>query len=924
MTQLRRKRPAQVPVHPLLLYLTVTLLTTWPLAARFSTHIPGDGIDDPALTWNLWWIGERLVNQLEWDIFHVDWMFWPLGINLAFYTLTPLNGLLSLPFQFALSLPFASNTILFLTFGLAAYGGFLLTRWLLSRYQVFNREAIWWASLLAGGIYAFASPKLFYAALGQYNIASSLWIPFAVFYLLRMAERRTYRDPLLAGLFFSFQAWAELTFASFLLLFILLLTLWQVSTLLFTRRQRGVRQRLVGLARSLLLFGLSAGVGLSPFLYAMLPDLLAEGDFFTSGGGFADVFSADLLGLWVPTRLHPIFGAWTATLPFPGDKGQHLYVGYSVLLAGLAGAVWLWRTRKGAGLFWPLMVLIFTWFALGPILRIGGEPSGFPGPFTLLSQLPFFNGNRYPSRFSVMILMGASVLASFGLAALLHRLPHAPARRIVILTFGMFFLFEHLVIPLPLSKAQVPPVYKTIEAQSSGGALLELPTGWRNGARILGRSDIVLMTQQLYQTEHGLRRLGGNTSRNPEYKFTYFARAPLINELIVLMQADALDPNGEPYLDSAIHEDWEKIVSRAATIAPRVFDFLDVDFLVLHPHRVPPMLQQFVDGALPVRMVEEMGTHGEENEALLLYRTEPIETPSAWEVTMDNPMSRLFLAEGWASTPDANGFRYAYRRKVELLLDLPPVAGALTLELTDGPARLESVSLNEQPIWPGASSFTQNGLRIQIADGIADRPVDRLELRFDGLYPASELMTRATVGSQLTIGETGALLPYDRPILVQSAGHDVGDYAHIYLAGRRIDGGGRGYHLAAISGDGDLLDTGHFDTLVDPQGSAEMAAWIENLSPGTIVAGSIADEASFRLGQEATAALVALGIDESPAGLFRASHAFIGVKGAPRGTAMSQISQLSAVQVGVGQPLESDGISAGLGRIGWQTAVADE
>ena len=63
----------------------------------------------------------------------------------------------------------------------------------------------------------------------------------------------------------------------------------------------------------------------------------AEGDFFASGGGFADVFSADLLGYLVPTRLHPLLGEWVATLPFPNDKGQHIFIGYSALVLAMAG-----------------------------------------------------------------------------------------------------------------------------------------------------------------------------------------------------------------------------------------------------------------------------------------------------------------------------------------------------------------------------------------------------------------------------------------------------------------------------------------------------------------------------------------------------------------------------------------------------------
>ena len=80
----------------LLFYLGLALVVTWPLAGHLTTHVTWDGIDDPALAWNLWWAKARLVDQLNPDLFHVGWMFHPIAINLAFYTLTPLNGLLSI------------------------------------------------------------------------------------------------------------------------------------------------------------------------------------------------------------------------------------------------------------------------------------------------------------------------------------------------------------------------------------------------------------------------------------------------------------------------------------------------------------------------------------------------------------------------------------------------------------------------------------------------------------------------------------------------------------------------------------------------------------------------------------------------------------------------------------------------------------
>ena len=83
------------------------------------------------------------------------------------------------------------------------------------------------SAFLAGALYAFASSKLFYAALGQGNIASSQWVPFAALYIVRTARPGgKARDAALAALFLALQAYAEMTYASFLLVFAGLAFVW--------------------------------------------------------------------------------------------------------------------------------------------------------------------------------------------------------------------------------------------------------------------------------------------------------------------------------------------------------------------------------------------------------------------------------------------------------------------------------------------------------------------------------------------------------------------------------------------------------------------------------------------------------------------------------------------------------------------------
>ena len=60
---------------------------------------------------------------------------------------------------------------------------------------------------------------------------------------------------------------------------------------------------------------------------------MRRGRFHGGGGGFADIYSADLAGFALPTQLHPLLGdgcklaafrRCNRTAPAQVDKGQHL------------------------------------------------------------------------------------------------------------------------------------------------------------------------------------------------------------------------------------------------------------------------------------------------------------------------------------------------------------------------------------------------------------------------------------------------------------------------------------------------------------------------------------------------------------------------------------------------------------------------
>ncbi|MGQ9585095.1 MAG: interleukin-like EMT inducer domain-containing protein [Anaerolineae bacterium] len=881
----------------LLLYVAISLVLTYPLVGQLATHVPGDGGDDPALVWNLWWVPHALI-RLRTSPFFCDFLFYPIGINLAFYTLTVWNAFLSVPLQGVVGLVATSNAVLLSSFVLSAYGAFLLARYLLAcrsrlqrdrdgvplRLRAFVVNPVEAAAWLAGFVYGFASPKMFYAALGQFNIASSQWMPFYVLYLVRAFRApRRWREWAMAALFLAFQAWSELTYASFLALFTGAYALGWLAVRVWRREARVCLRPVPGL----FLLGVLTLVAISPVLAAMLPDMLAEGDFFVEGSGFAEVFSADLLGFWLPTQLHPWWGEAVATgFAFPKDKGQHLYLGYGAFVLAVVG---LALRRKRRQIFFALGLLGFGLLALGPKAHLNGQEVGPPLPFDLLQELPFFKGNRYPGRFSVVVLLCLAVLAAYGAAEVLRRFHRPRWRRAVGASLALAMALEYLSIPLPLSDMQIPPAYGVLkDVPGEEWAVLDLPLAWRNGFRIFGLQDPVFMYAQFYQTAHGGRLLSGNTSRNPELKFQYFVEAPLLNNILALENGHALPP-GRQEAD--------------ARLALDVLRFLNVRYVVVHRVKASEALQEYVHSTLPVTLIYE-------DPGYQVYRVERMEGREGKVRTFswEEPLDRLALAEGWSGPSNFEGetVMWAERQRTHLLI--PGGGGALLLR-----ARIFAPGTGQEVrlIWNGQdlggrpllAGWTEPAW--EVPAGMVRQGINRVEMRWARTYPPLSIPVEEPVG------QTGI-----RPaahIYVRSAGLEVGWFGHIYVNGRDVSPGGRGYNVAVMDPEsGEVQRTASFDTHADEAASHALAAFLEAVPEGQLVAVAVNDEASLHLTEEAVAALRSVGAVGDLRSHFRWGHAVIGVKGARPGEALEGVGLLEPVSLAAGQALTKPQVAGAL------------
>lgn len=871
----------------LALYTLLALLLTWPLVLHVGTHVVGDGSDDPALTWNLWWF-RHAVLDLQTSPLTTDFMFYPIGINLVFYTLTLLNDALSLPLQAVFGLVPAANVLLLSSFALSGYGVYLLVRELLAsesgdwRLEIGDWE---FAAFAVGLVYAFSSNKMLYASLGQFNIASSQWIPFYVLYLFKLrSTRHTMRNATLAAIFLLLQAYAEFTFASFLIVLTFFFALFHLRPL----------KAFTPLARSLTLIAFVFLLGFAPILVPMLQEMRVEGDILVQGSGFAEAFSADLLGFFVPSKLHPLLGWLDRWFNF--SYINFVFIGWLTLALALVGA-WAYR-RQFAAKFWSISTLAFVLISLGPSLRVNGNEIAIPLPFTLFQLLPFFKGNRYPSRYSVMITLGVAVLVGLGILYLQRKLgemrgaqrralsrPFISSHFLLFPLISLLLLGEHWSV-LSLSDFRVPSFYQTIRDEPGDFTVLELPLAWRNGFRVTGTLDKIFMLSQFYQTTHQKKMLSGNTSRNPELKFQYFTEAPVINSLIALETGHDLDA-------ATLAQDKQ--------LAPEVMRFFNVRHIVLRPE-AGDRLRPYLETVLP-----DLKLWREEN-GVRVYRL----TPSPAErgragVGIDprSPMARLYFAEGWGELGEQRV--WAQRNETRLLLpvDDARVSWSLSLRLTV-PAEEQKVSVLVNGSWIGSLDVMSgtHDYVLRVNRQWVESDLNEITLHWTKLYGLAY------------VKDFGAGWP---PLVVKSAGEEVGDFAHIWFLGDDCSLNQRGYNVVLFLPQGYhppcwLTKTGSvsFDTFAYSQAAERMAELLESVQGPLRIAIAVRDEASLHRTARLAEALHSIGAKMNPR--WRWSYAFISYPDAKGQVIREDASPIRPAIVSIGERITAPQVA---GAVEW-------
>lgn len=501
-----------------LFYLLLALIITYPLISVFSTHFAGDFTGDAyEYARHIWWYAQAIPRGLS--PFEQPLFAYPDGLPSWYLWGVPLRTFPAFVFAWMMPLPAAWNLTLLLRLALNGYAMF----WVMRRWTGSVP-----AALLSGAAYL-ALPAAQGHLFGGHLDLLTLWgVPLYAWALGEAIQHKDTKAQRHEGGFLlhtphsillTFLTFIASLLGSFVLAVYVLTPITLVVLLrgVWARNWRGVAWALVGV----MLGALGALIFVLPAALELLNSPL------TAAGGSVR-YSGDLLAVFTPSFLHPVWGRLDYTHRVLGVnlvEGS----GYVGVIAGVLALIGFWRVREAR--WWGVVAALAWVFSLGPLLNVLGEPltvniageyqTFVPLPWALFQNLPILNVSRTPGRFLITVGLSVAVLAGYGAAWLFlalkdqqngkategtaQRSPFIkqPAPLVAGILIVLILFDYQSFFPLPTIPAVVPPGIAALAGRADVRAVFTVPSG-----NLLAAKEALWL-----QTAHGLPLIAGQVTR---------------------------------------------------------------------------------------------------------------------------------------------------------------------------------------------------------------------------------------------------------------------------------------------------------------------------------------------------------------------------------------------------------------------------
>jgi hypothetical protein len=547
-------------------YFVIALLIVGHVPTILFNHFIGSQTGDSyEMARNVWWFGFALRNGQE--IFYQSWLGYPNGIDGAVLMSVPLQYFPMWALAMVLPLPIAYNLVVLLWMALNGWSMYWLVKSLapsLAQQTAEERKTSDAPALLAGLVYMAFPTFQTHLAEGHAGLIVAWAAPLYLWALFRYTEAKTgvWRWLVAAVLFFYLSTTGHILQSIFVLLPITaafgLGKLWQRDWLAIGR-----------------IFGmglLASGV----LLVALYPAIRSA----TTESAYGDIqgyvrYSADLLALFSPSFLHPIFDS---ILAYPRRVlGTNLAEGAAYIGLIATVLVILGLVKKREARWWLLLAGLAWILSLGPVLKLFDQPvlingATIPLPFALVQNLPAFNLARTPARFNFTLALALAVMVGYGTQWLWERLGKGHYLLMILLAAGILWEYQSFW-PMPLLPAAIPQAVVDLREEAGLRAVFDIPYD-----HALAAKDGLYL-----QTGHELPLLAGQITRT----------TPVNPAMLAILQE---------------------------TLDPALLQDVGVDIVILHRQRAGNNAE-----ALANRANQKLGAPIYEDASITIYRVPQVE-----------------------------------------------------------------------------------------------------------------------------------------------------------------------------------------------------------------------------------------------------------------------------------------------------------
>ncbi len=534
-------------------YVVLTIIFTWPLAANFLSFANGN-IQD--IFHELWYL--RLGSTAPFGpffLFSTNTILYPTGAPLYFQVTSPFNTLI-----FAALSPFfgeiaSYNYLYMLTFFLSA-----LFMYVFALYLTKNK----YAAFLAGVIFGFA-PIHIAQGLGHLNIMSAEFIPLFGYFLMKLVkevDRRT-TNAIYLAIAMALNAMCDL---HMLLMVLTLSASFLIYYFLFQARSIFNKSFISRFSLAFVIGGLFTFLIYFQTIYGLL---FAHQSAVAATPPFNSHYSADLLAFFLPPPSSPVLGQYTAPIyrNFLGNPLSIVYVGWTAILLAIVGIVAFRKSKEV--LLWLFVALVGFLISLGPYIVVNGSVTPIPGIWQWFYFLvPFFKSFRTPYRFDYLIMLAVAVLSSYGVTAIMDRAQKdertfgVTSMRVlkagIAIIFCFLLIIEFITIPFPMTYLGIPKGYQILASDHSNYVVLEVPLNFS------------VQEYLYYQSLYSQPLVNGQVSRTPQSSKSFAQTTPFIDQL------------GQRFPGKAPPDIINQSQVTALKIAPYILTQYNIKYIIVH------------------------------------------------------------------------------------------------------------------------------------------------------------------------------------------------------------------------------------------------------------------------------------------------------------------------------------------------------